>query len=186
MNTAIRVATILLLLCLPAVAEQQGIQDELLDPNDINSDKGETPHDAAMRIADDLRKRIDKGEDFAAIAGQFHGPYRNTKSFYTPGGMGSPYDVIEKEAENKKPGDIVGPIDADDRVFIMTLESRVEAEVVTFEAVQDRIEAQIRFVRQQQQHNKMLMELVEAAEITDVENFTDACIEAALLRLRSE
>ena len=31
MNTAIRVATILLLLCLPAVAEQQGFQDELLD-----------------------------------------------------------------------------------------------------------------------------------------------------------
>jgi len=30
-NTAIRVATILLLLCLPAVAEQQGFQDELLD-----------------------------------------------------------------------------------------------------------------------------------------------------------
>ena len=31
MNTAIRVVSVLLLLSLPAVAEQQGFQDELLD-----------------------------------------------------------------------------------------------------------------------------------------------------------
>jgi parvulin-like peptidyl-prolyl isomerase len=162
------------------------IQGKLLAVRDINLDKGEGPHDAAMRIASDLRNRIDKGEDFAEIARKFHGPYKDGKSTYTPGGMGSPYDVLEKEAEEKKAGDIVGPIDADDRVFIMRLESRVEAKVVTFEDVQDRVEDQIRFVRQQEQHNKILAELREAAEITDVGKFTDACVEAAFLRLKPE
>lgn len=165
------------------------IQGKLLDETDINLDKGETPHDAAMRIAADLRKRIDKGEDFAALASQFHGPFafRGGKTgLITVGDAVSPYDVLEKEAEGKKEGDIVGPIDADDRVFIMRLESRVEAKVVTFEGVQDRIEAQIRFDRRRQQHNKMLAELVEAAEIADMEEFTNTCVEAAFMRLKPE
>lgn len=161
------------------------IQGELLDKSDIKSDKGETPHDAAMRIATDLRKRIDEGEDFAAIAARFHGVYRNYKSFYTPGGMdGSPHEILEKEARGKKEGDIVGPIDAADRVFIMKLESKVEAKVVTFEDVQDRIEDRIRFIRREKQRDKIFAELVEAAEITDIGKFTDVCVEAALMRLK--
>lgn len=165
------------------------IQGKLLDETDINLDKGETPHDAAMRIAADLRKRIDKGEDFATLAGQFHGPFafRGGKTgLITVGDAISPYDVLEKEAEGKKEGDIVGPIDADDWVFIMRLESRVEAKIVTFEGVQDRIEAQIRFNRRRKQHNKMLAELVEAAEIADMGKFTDTCVEAAFMRLKPE
>ncbi|MBW8035374.1 MAG: hypothetical protein FVQ79_07035 [Planctomycetes bacterium] len=164
------------------------IRPAQLDESQIDTSKEETGHQAAMRIAKDLRSRIDAGEDFAQIAAGFHGPYKNDKDpdRYTLGGLFSPYDILETQARKAKAGEVIGPVDAEDRVFIMKIESRQAAGIVPFEKIQNILELQIRLERQLVQYEEVYRQLAAAAAITDKEKFINACIDTAFMRLKPE
>jgi len=164
------------------------IRPAQLDESQINASNDETSHQAAMRIAKDLRSRIDAGEDFAQIAAGFHGPYKDDKDpdHYTPGGLMPPYDILEDQARKVKSGEIIGPVDAKDRIFIMKIESRQAAGVVGFVKIQNLLELQIRLERQLGQYEEVYRDLAVAADVTDKERFIEACINTAFTRLRTE
>lgn len=162
------------------------IRPAQLDKSQVGASKGESPYQAAMRIAQNLRSRIDAGDDFAQIAAGFHGPYKDGIDFYTPGGLMSPYDILEAQARMAKAGEVIGPIDAEDRIFIMKIESRHDAGVVELENIQNLLELQIRLERQFAQYEKIYRQLAKAAAVTDNERFIDACIDIAFRQLRPE
>ena len=163
------------------------IRPAQLDQRQIDASKGESPHQAASRIAKELRSRIDAGEDFAKIAAGFHGPYRNDKDpeSYTDG-LEPPYDILETILIDAEEGEVVGPVDAEDRVFILKIESRGAAGIVEFEKIQNLFEFQIKLERQLAQYEEVYRKLAVAAAITDKEKFIDACIGTAFTQLRSE
>lgn len=162
------------------------IRPAQLDQSQIDASKNETPSQAAMRIAQDLRSRIDAGEDFAQIAASFHGPYKDDMDYYTPGGLFSPYDILETQARDAKTGEVIGPVDAEDRVFIMKIESKHAAGIVEFEKIQNLFEFQIKLERQLAQYEEVYRKLAVAAAITDKEKFIDACIGTAFTQLKPE
>jgi len=162
------------------------IRNAELDPNQIDASKGESSYQAAMRIAKELRVRIDDGDDFSQIAAGFHGPYKNDMDLYVEGPLMPPYDILETEALRAKVGEVIGPVDAGDRVFIIKIESRAAAGIVEFEKIQNLLELQIRLERQLAQYEKVYRKLAAAAAITDKEKFIAACIKTAFMRLKPE
>lgn len=159
------------------------INPDKLAADEIDSVSGETPSQAAIRKGKELVALIKGGEDFAKLAGaNSHGSARKKGGLWDNiilGSMMEPYDELEKAAEKMEPGDVSDVIKAGKYVFIMKLEDKREASVTPFIDVQDRIEAEIGLIRQRIEYNKVLVEVVNQADIKDLDIFTNYCLRQA-------
>jgi len=81
-------------------------------------------------LAGELLGRIDNGEGFGALAGQYsHGHRRLFGGLWKPvqpESLAEPYDILAAEAEKIEPGRTTGPIEAanGEHIFIMKLEDK--------------------------------------------------------------
>jgi peptidyl-prolyl cis-trans isomerase SurA len=148
-----------------------------IDVNDPNENKKQT----AMALANQLVENLHQGADFAQLAVKYSNDHRSQFGGLwkpvQPDALAAPYDILGKQAENLQPGQIAGPIDAGEHIFLMKLEDKQTASVEPFEKVQDRIESQIRFDRRKLAADKLSNKLTEQAYVAQKNEFLEFCAE---------
>jgi parvulin-like peptidyl-prolyl isomerase len=149
-------------------------QTKVIDPN---SDQEQV----ALAFADSLAERARSGEDFGELAERYSFGYRATYGGLwepvKPNSLAKPYDVLAEESENMQVGDIIGPIQSGEHIFIMKLEDRQAASTVPFEDVQKEIEQQIIMDRKKQALDIAMNKVLEEAALTGVDKFVMFCVE---------
>ncbi len=148
-----------------------------LNGNDPNQSK----QAQAKELSEELLARIQAGEDFGTLAQEYsHGYRRAFGGLWKPVGHGvlaEPYDVLEKEAEKIEVGQVAGPIEAGEHIFIMKLEEKITASSKSFEEVQSEIENRIAVAQQIRSLNKILAKVVEQANLSNKDEFINFCLE---------
>ncbi len=149
---------------------------EVTDPNRSRLEQ-------ARELASELVERLQKGEDFGELAKQYsHG---HTASFgglwqpVQPESLAKPYDVLAVEAEKIPPGQIAGPIEAGEHIFIMKLEEKRPKSFEPLENVQKEVEAKIIFDRRKKAVDEFGSKLVQQAALNERDRFIDFCLEKA-------
>lgn len=149
-------------------------------------DPGTPAEQAAFDRAAELVQRIRQGEDFAELAKEHsHGHRAAMGGRWNPvtlGTLASPFDVLESHFSGLEPGNISDPIEAEGHVFIMKLESVTPGGYKSFEEVQDEIESEVVLMRRTQQYEEMISKLIDQANIANLNEFLEHCIEAAYRR----
>jgi len=157
------------------------IELKKLKPSQIN--EGETAKNAAMRIANQLVKRLRDGEDFALLAKKYSHGYRSQhggtwRSLHL-GSLAQPYNLLEEKSAEMNPGEVSGSIEADGHVFIMKLLQLNKGGVKPFKDVQWEIKAAI----EERQCDAVLNKLHRRRDkFPGIKEFADLCIKESYFR----
>jgi parvulin-like peptidyl-prolyl isomerase len=149
---------------------------------------GETPQQAARRIADELLQKLQQGEDFAELAKQFsHDPLASAGGLWAPVTLGTdslaePYDKIEKIAEKMQVGEIKGPVEESGRIFIIRLVSLTPPVSKSFDEVQHILESQLQFQYKNRKYNELVEKVLKRADFVELERFAEFCAQEAYRR----
>jgi parvulin-like peptidyl-prolyl isomerase len=147
---------------------------EVTDPNRSRLEQ-------ARKLAGELAKRLQKGEDFSELARQYsHGHTASSGGLWQPvqpQSLAKPYDVLAAEAEKIQPGQIAGPIEAGEHIFIMKLEEKRPKSFQPLENVQKEVEAKIIFDRRKKVADEFSSKLVQQAALNEKDRFIDFCLE---------
>jgi len=140
---------------------------------DIQPDKLELPEPNlnrrkyAVNLAYKILSRITKGDDFAELAKKYSHGYRAMNGglweSLNPQSLAKPYDILAQKAENMKPGEITGPIQTKDHLFIMKSEQKKIKTVTPLQKIQKQVENKIRFERQEKAINKISENIAKEA-----------------------
>ncbi len=153
------------------------IQPAKLSPADPNT----TKQQAAEQRANAIIKRIQAGEDFGKLAEQFsHGPWAPLGGLWkplNPDSLAPPYDILAKYTQNIEPGQIIGPINTEEHIFIMKLLERQKQKAAAFEDVQKEIKRKILAERRKQAIDQIILKLIQQADITNMDEFIDFCLQ---------
>ena len=146
-------------------------------PSDPNADRLAQ----ARELANQLLKRIEAGEDFAELAGQYSSDHRREFGGLwmpkNPKSLAKPYDILVAEAEKIQPGQIAGPVEVPDHIFIMKLEEKTPESYEPLEAVQDRVKEKIVADRRERAFEELNTKVMEQAAIIPTDKFVDFCLE---------
>jgi len=164
----------------------------ITEPNQTSASSstlGSLPNDSvepnkleeARKLAGQLMSRIKDGEDFAALAQQHSHDYRRESGGLwpprNPESLASPYDILASEAEKIQPGQVVGPIETPEHIFIMKLEEKQPAGYEPFQNVQMQIEDKIFNDRRNEIIDKLNAKLLEQTELGQADEFVGFCLE---------
>jgi parvulin-like peptidyl-prolyl isomerase len=147
--------------------------------------EGQTPEQAARRLAEDVLAKAQAGEDFAQLAKQFsHGPLAAIGGKMRPvtvgaGSLPKPYDVLEAVATEMQPGQVKGPVENDGRLFIVSLANYQPGGCKSFDEVQKQIEYQMQFEYRQEQYSEFVNRLVRKANVVSMDQFAEFCTRLA-------
>jgi parvulin-like peptidyl-prolyl isomerase len=150
--------------------------------------EGETPEQAARRIAQEIFEKLQQGEDFGELAKQFsHDPLASTGGLWAPVTMGTdslaePYDKIEKIAETMSVGQIQGPVQEQGRFFIVKLISLTPPVSKSFDEVQPILESQLQFQHKNSKYNELVEKVIKRADFIELERFAEFCANEAYRR----
>jgi len=143
---------------------------EVADPNQSQLER-------ARELSDELVRRILAGEDFGRLAKEHPEVlFINHSKGVQPENLEKPYDVLATEAERIKPGEIAGPIEAGEHIFIMKLEEGQAKSFKPLREVQREVEQKVIFDRQKQAREEIMAKLVEQTSIGDKSEFIDFCL----------
>jgi len=135
----------------------------------------------AKELAMELRLAILMGEDFGEVAKKYsHGHRAMFGGLWKPlrpSSLAEPYDVLAAEAEKLEPGQIAGPIEAGEHIFIMKLEEKQVTNAEPFEKVQKEIEQTIELERRKKAVDELEAKLLQQAALSNVDAFIDFCLE---------
>ena len=157
-----------------------------LDPQQVQ--EGETREQAVRRLADEILRNIDQGQNFGEMAKEYSkGPLASLGGMWAPVTVGSdslaaPYNVLEPQALKMEPGTISGPIEAGDRLFILRLVSKTAAVTKSFDEVQDMLAAQLEFQDKNKIYNEMVEKVLKRADLVEMERFAQFCIQEGYKR----
>jgi len=137
----------------------------------------------AQELAVEIHSRLKSGEDFNELAKKYsHDYFANSGGLWkpvVPGTLAKPYDVIEKAAENMKPGDISEPIIAQEHIFIVKLVASKPAISKPFEEVQSEVESRMQFERRKKAVDEMMNKIIAQVDLTYADQFVEYCLEKA-------
>jgi parvulin-like peptidyl-prolyl isomerase len=135
----------------------------------------------AEELAEQLVEHLKGGGDFGQLAKEYsHGHRASEGGLWKPvqwDSLAQPYDVLEKEAEKMKVGQIAGPIEAKGHFFIMKLEKKQQRGFRPFEEVQREVEIRLINKRRQEALEKLLDKYIRQAEIGDTDKFIELCLQ---------
>lgn len=157
-----------------------------LTPEQIQ--EGETPEQAARRLAEEIVGKLQQGGDFGELAKQFsHDPLASAGGLWAPVTMGSdslaePYDKIEKIAESMTVGQIKGPVEEQGRLFIVKLLSLTPPVSKSFDEVQHLLESQLQFQHKNRKYNELVEKVIQRADFVELERFAEFCAQEAYRR----
>ena len=144
-------------------------------------DGSDDPLQAAKTLANDLMAKIRAGEDFGELAKKYSNDYRSAQGGLwqprDPDALAEPYEVLAKEAQNLKVGDVAGPIGALGHIFIMKLEQKQEKGYRPLTEVQDRVEERIMTDRRREALKQLDTEISQQAAVGNTDRFLDYCLE---------
>ena len=147
---------------------------EITDPNQSRQEQ-------ARRLANELIERLQGGADFAELALAYsHGHRRMFGGLWKPvqpQSLAEPYDILATGAEKIEPGQIAGPIEAGEHVFIMKLIEKRAKSVEPFEKVQREVEAKVDFDHRRRTVDEFGIKLTQQAAIGKRDEFIDFCVE---------
>ncbi len=153
------------------------IQLAKLSPADPNT----TRRQAAEQRASAILKRIQAGEDFEKLAKEFsHGPWAPLGGLWkplNPDSLAPPYDILAKYTQNAEPGQVIGPINTDEHIFIMKLLEKEKQQAAAFDDVQKEIKRQILVERRKQAIDQIVLKLIQQADIANMDEFIDFCLQ---------
>lgn len=141
----------------------------------------EDPVQKARQLAEDLRKRIDAGEDFAELAMQHSDDPRGRTGGLlkprNPDAFESPYDVLAAKSKEMKPGQVAGPIEAPGRFFLMKVEDKQDQAYQPLAEVQDQVREEILRERHVAALKELETEVFQQVRTVDTTQFVDYCLE---------
>jgi hypothetical protein len=152
-----------------------------IQPAKLNSPDPNIPViQAARELADNLIKKIKSGEDFANLARQYsNDPFSEFGGIWKPvepNSLAKPYDILAKQAQTILPGQIAGPIEADEHIFIMKLLDKQNESTEPFEKVQGEIRKRILIERRRKTYDEINEKIAQQASIANKEDFVDYCL----------
>lgn len=154
---------------------------EVTDPNRSRLEQ-------ARELASELVRRLQKGEDFGELAKQYsHGHTASLGGLWQPvqpESLAKPYDALAVEAEKIQPGQIAGPIEAGEHIFIMKLEEKRPKSFEPLENVQKEVEAKITFDRREKAFDEFSSKLMQQVALNERDKFIDFCLEKIFRRCR--
>lgn len=144
------------------------------------SDGNKSRIEQAKVLAYELLARIHAGEDFGELARQYsHGHRASFGGLWRPvrpGSLAKPYDILGAEGERIEPGEVTGPIETGEHIFIMKLEAKQAGGIAPFKKVQKEVEAQLVLERQRKTLEQFSARIVRLATISNKEEFVDFCL----------
>jgi len=164
-------------------SKKEMIQFQLIDiqPSKLQqTDPNINRMDLAKTIAYDLLTQVNRGAEFGKLAKEHsHGHLAKFGGLWKPvqpQSLAEPYDVLADQAKKIEPGDIAGPIEAGEHVFIMKLIDKQDKTSQPFEDVQHEIEAQILFERRKEAVDKLSTKLAQQTVIVNKNAFIEFCL----------
>jgi peptidyl-prolyl cis-trans isomerase SurA len=152
------------------------IQPAKIEAADPNINRGEQ----ARILAKELVKRLQQGEDFGELARRYSHDYRASAGGLwpplQPSSLAEPYDILAAEANKIEPGQIAGPIEAGEHIFIMKLEDKGSRRFQPLETVQKEVEAKIAFDRRKKTFDDFNAKLVQQTALNEMDKFIDFCL----------
>jgi hypothetical protein len=144
---------------------------EVVDPNQSRLER-------ARELVDELVGRIRAGEDFNKLAEKRSGvSFIDHSKGVRPESLEKPYDILVAEAKKIKPGQIAGPIEAGEHIFIMKLEDKQTKGYNSLEEVQREVKAKILSDRWRKAVGELTAKLVQQAALSNMDEFIDFCLE---------
>jgi len=150
---------------------------EVKDPTDDRAAK-------AWQVAQELRQKIEAGADFAEVAKESvrytDDPRAEQGGLWKPrdpDSLAAPFDVLARQAQNMKPGQVAGPIQAPGRVFLMKVEAKQERSYQPLGEVQEEVRMDIMNRRFQEVVKELDAETRRQVALADVEHFVDFCLQ---------
>lgn len=144
-------------------------------------DPNEDPARRARALGEELRQKVDAGADFGELAGQYsQGQWKEQGGLWRPrdpDSLAAPYDVLAREAQNMKPGEVAGPIEAPGRVFLMKLEQKQEPGYRPLSEVQEEVRENILAERRRKVVDEIDEEITRQVALADTDRFIDYCLE---------
>ncbi|OHB56338.1 MAG: hypothetical protein A2173_10335 [Planctomycetes bacterium RBG_13_44_8b] len=135
----------------------------------------------AKKLANQLIKRVQQGEDFGELAKQYsHGHTRESGGLWKPvqpESLVKPYDVLVAEAKKIEPGQIAGPIETQGHILIMKLEDKRSKGYEPFEKVQPELEQMIIIERRKKAIDKLNTDLMQQVVLKEKDEFIDFCLD---------
>jgi parvulin-like peptidyl-prolyl isomerase len=152
-----------------------------IQPAKLNSpDPNKTKLHAARELADNLLTKIKSGEDFANLARQYSNDsfseFGGIWKPVEPNSLAKPYDILAKQAQTILPGQIAGPIETDEHIFIMKLLDKQNESTEPFEKVQGEIKKRILIERQRKTYDEINEKIAQQASIANKDDFVDYCL----------
>ncbi len=148
---------------------------------DINSKKLKEPNQSANELAQTIMEKIKAGGDFGKLAKEYSNGYRASLGglwkTIEPGSLAKPYEAIEKAVENIAVGEVIGPVTAEEHIFIIKLLQKEEPSCRTFNQVQKEIESVIKFQRKKDAIDDMNRRIVARADLSEKDIFVNYCLE---------
>ncbi|HSW00218.1 MAG TPA: peptidylprolyl isomerase [Sedimentisphaerales bacterium] len=145
------------------------------------ADPSEDRLQKARQSAQDLRKRMDAGEDFAELAKQHsHDPLGAQGGLLrprNPGAFAAPYDVLAAKAGDMQVGQVAGPIETPGRIFLMKVEAKQDEGYLPLSEVQDRVREEILRERRRAALEELEKEIGRQVAQIDTAPFVDYCLE---------
>lgn len=152
-----------------------------IQPAKLNkTDPNKTKIQAARELADNLIIKIKSGEDFANLAKQFsNDPLAEFGGIWKPvepNSLAKPYDELAKQAQDLLPGQIAGPVEADEHIFIMKLLDKQDETTEPFEKVQGEIKKRIFIERRRKFYDEISEKIAEQASVENKDDFVNYCL----------
>jgi parvulin-like peptidyl-prolyl isomerase len=139
------------------------------------------PIQAARNLAKDLMGKLQAGEDFAELAKKYSNDHRSSTGglwpAVDPDSLAPPYDLLAARSRDMKVGEVAGPIETPEHVFIVKLEQKQEKGYRPYAEVQDQVEQQIKVDRRVQALDQLNEEVAKQVALADTSGFVDACLE---------
>jgi parvulin-like peptidyl-prolyl isomerase len=165
------------------------VQEAVLQPRLIDieiarvkmQDPNEDSSQAARRLAESLRRRIDAGEDFAELAKKYSHDSRAEQGGLwrprDPNALAAPYDVLARAARSMRQGEVAGPIEAPGHFFIMRVEGKQERSFQPLNEVQEEVRKDITEGRWREVFDELDAEVRRQVDLAPTERFVDYCLE---------
>jgi parvulin-like peptidyl-prolyl isomerase len=138
----------------------------------------------ARQVAQELRQKIDAGADFGAVAKESQqytddprAPQGGLWKPRDPNSLAAPFDVLARQAQNMKPGQVAGPIQAPGRFFLMKVEDKRERSYRPLSEVQEEVRKDIMDRRFQEVLKELDAETRRQVALADVDRFVGFCLQ---------
>jgi parvulin-like peptidyl-prolyl isomerase len=146
------------------------------------SGANDDPIQVARALAKDVMERVRAGEDFGELAKKYSNEPRGASGGLwpqmDPDALAAPYDVLGEKAKEMKPGEVAGPIEALDHIFIMKLEKKQEKGYRPLTEVQETVEEQIMADRRSEASYQLNEEIKQLAAAGNTDRFVEYCLQS--------